>query len=142
MNGNNSSIVNTLNHAVQAARLISEELLYLRVRPQPESPRGLTGWFLQHIRENAGYVGVPVFFDNELRIHFATGPKSMPNQEDLDLSDAKLFSLFDTAFDELFDDGTSEITFFKDEEDRERYYREKGCEQQDHHEDDEGDWDM
>ena len=76
-------INDTMNYAVEAARLIAEELLYLRFRTPPESPRGLTGWFNRHLRENSGYIGFPIFFDDEFHIQYVLEPASMADQEEL-----------------------------------------------------------
>lgn len=125
----------TVNSAVQAAHMIETELLYLTPRRRPASSEGLTAWFNQQLLRGE-YQGHTVFFQTNHSMQVVNSVEAMPSVAELAVSDAMLFSLFDTAYVVFHDDGTSEIVMFETEEEDEEDY------QQDGEEDEEGDWDM
>jgi hypothetical protein len=133
--------VQMANEIVDPARLseaterIQNELLYLRPRRVPDSPHGMTQWFAQNLQQT-GYRGQAVFFHADWTMQVVNSREAMPSQEELEVSDAMIFSLFDTGYMVLHDDGTSTIVVMATEKEDEDGY------QQDGEEDEEGDWDM
>ncbi|KAI4740228.1 hypothetical protein E4T50_09309 [Aureobasidium sp. EXF-12298] len=114
---------------------IQTELFYLRPRRAPVSPHGMTQWFAQNLLQS-GYRGQAVFFHVDWTMQVVNSREAMPSQEELEVSDAMIFSLFDTGYMVLNDDGTSEIVVLETGEESEDGY------EQDGEEDEEGDWDM
>lgn len=116
----------------EAVQFIREELILLRPHPRPISPDTLTGWFMHQLLTTE-YAYHTFFFRADGTIEFVKSAAEMPTPGELRVSDALIFSLFDTAYVVLHGDGISEIVLHETEEERERHSRQ---------DEEESDWDM
>lgn len=116
----------------EAVQFIQDELIILRPHPRPVSPDSLTGWFMHRLL-TTGYGYYTFFLRANWTVQFVKGAGDMPTPEELTVSDAMIFSLFETAYVVLHDDGTADIVPHETDEERERNDQQDG---------EESGWDM
>lgn len=121
-----AEFANGITTPVEPWEMVEEALLSLRVMERPDSSAGLTSWFNRMLHID-GYRGPAVMLGNDGSREYIFGPEGMPDPEEISISDAVLFSMFDTARLEFNADGTSTL------------FRSEGFEQNDQSSEDE--WD-
>ncbi|KAG9589939.1 hypothetical protein KCU77_g6528, partial [Aureobasidium melanogenum] len=128
-----AEFANGFTTPVELWEMVEEALLSLHIMPRPAGPAGLTSWFNSMLHID-GYRGPAVILGNDGSREYITGPEGMPGPEEISISDAVLFLMFDTARLEFNADGTSTL------------FRSEGFEQDDQSSeeewDDEADWAM
>jgi hypothetical protein len=106
-----------LEHQTILPEVVATALQSLTIATRPDSPQGLTAWFMHDLRME-GYRGRTGFFLDDFTMVLVLNDQGRPSQEELDVSDAMLFSLCDTYRLELLGDGTSMLVP-KDQDDEE-----------------------
>jgi hypothetical protein len=96
----------TLEPQTTLPQVIAGALQSLTIAARPDSPQGLTGWFMHTLRME-GYRGRTGFFLDDFTMVLVLNEEARPSQEELDVSDGMLFSLTDTYRMELLGDNTS-----------------------------------
>jgi len=100
---------------LEAMRFIRSEIVQLRPLPRPVSADGLTGWFMHQMLATE-YAYYTFFLRASGDVQFVRSAGEMPTPEELRISDAVVFSLFETASVVFHNDGTSTMILHETEE--------------------------